>query len=94
VSEKKPAKPPVWYHNTFFWIGVILLILGIYGLPFLGGDKAIRDPGQKRESSLFIYYLLGGLVMIANGWLSHKQSVASFEEESGQASVPPVSVEN
>ena len=83
MSEKKLAKPPVWYLNTFFWIGAILLILGLYGLPFVGGDRAIRDPGQKREDGLFVYYLLGGIAMIANGWLSHRQTVLAYEEEVG-----------
>ncbi len=28
----------------------MLLVVAIVGLPFLGGEDAIRDPGQKRES--------------------------------------------
>ncbi len=93
MSEKKQTKPPVWYLNTFFWIGAILLILGLYGLPFLGGDRAIRDPGQKREDGLFVYYLLGGVAMLANGWLSHRQTVLAFEEEVGSGTQQTVKLE-
>ena len=86
MSEKSSTKLPAWYLNTFFWIGAILLILGVIGLPFLGGDQTIRDPGQKREGSLYLYYLVGGIVMIANGWLSHRQTVVAFDEEQSKTS--------
>ncbi|MGV3617799.1 MAG: hypothetical protein ACO1SV_20940 [Fimbriimonas sp.] len=81
MSQKKPLPKPVWYKNTYFWIGAILFLLGIVGLPFLGGDEAIRDPGQKRENNLFLFYLVASAVMLVNGWLSHRQTVQQYEEE-------------
>ena len=81
MSQKKPLPKPVWYKNTYFWIAGFLFILGVVGLPFLGGDSAIRDPGQKRESNLFLLYFAASAVMLLNGWLSHRQTVLQFEEE-------------
>ncbi len=56
MTQKKPLPKPSWYKNTYFWIAGILFVLGVIGLPFVGGDTAIRDPGQKRESNLFLLY--------------------------------------
>jgi hypothetical protein len=81
VSQKKTLPKPVWYKNTYFWIAGILFLLGLVGLPFLGGDEAIRDPGQKRESSLYLLYLVSSIVMLVNGVLSHRQTVQQYEEE-------------
>jgi len=81
VSQKKPLPKPVWYKNTYFWIAAILFVLGIVGLPFLGGDETIRDPGQKREGNLFVLYLIASIVMLINGLLSHRQTVQHYEEE-------------
>lgn len=79
MSRKPPAKP-VWWKNTYFWIAGILLIVGIIGLPFLGGDHAIRDPGQKREGMLWLLYFVAAVVMFVNGWLSHRQTVQLYRE--------------
>jgi hypothetical protein len=85
VSRKKPS-PPVWYKNTYFWIAGILAILGIIGLPFVGGDDAIRDPGQKHESGLAWLYFLAAGIMFLNGYLSHRQTVQHYmESEEGVA---------
>ena len=81
MSQKKPLPKPVWYKNTYFWIAGILFLLGLLGLPFLGGDDAIRDPGQKRETSLFLLYLVASAVMLVGGLLSHGQTVQQYEEE-------------
>jgi len=81
VSQKKPPPKPAWHKNTYFWIAGILFVLGIIGLPFLGGDSAIRDPGQKRESSLFMLYFAAAAIMLINGVLSHRQTVQQYEEE-------------
>jgi hypothetical protein len=78
-SELKLSKP-AWYKNTYFWIAGVLFILGIVGLPFLGGDNAIRDPGQKRENGLYLLYFLGAVIMLVNGWLSHSQTVQHYRE--------------
>jgi len=87
VSEKKPSKPlakPTWYKNTYFWIAGVLLLLSIAGLPFLGGDALIRDPGQKRENWLFLLYLGAAAVMLINGYISHRQTVQHYRETVGE----------
>lgn len=83
MTQKKPLPKPVWYKNTYFWIAAILFVLGIIGLPFLGGDHAIRDPGQKREGNLFLLYFVAAVVMLVNGILSHRQTVQQYQEENG-----------
>ncbi len=81
--REKSASKPVWFKNTYFWIAGILFILSIIGLPFLGGDNAIRDPGQKRENYLYLLYFAGAVIMLVNGWLSHRQTVQHYEETAG-----------
>ena len=80
-KAKKPMPAPVWYKNTYFWIAGALFVLGVVGLPFIKGDAAIRDPGQKHEDRLFILYFVASLAMFVNGWLSHRQTVQLYEEE-------------
>lgn len=79
MREKKLPKP-AWYKNTYFWISGILMIIAIAGLPFLAGEEAIRDPGQRREGGLSLIYLGGALVMFINGWISHRQTVMHYNE--------------
>jgi hypothetical protein len=83
VSQKKAHPKPVWVKNTYFWIAAVLFLVGVWGLPFLGGDSAIRDPGQKRESNLFILYFLASGIMFLNGYISHRQTVLHYLEETG-----------
>ncbi len=70
---------PVWFKNTFFWIAGILFLLAVVGL--IAGDNAIRDPGQKRENGLVLFYLVSSVVMFVNGWISHQQAVQIYNEE-------------
>ena len=84
MTQKKPLPRPAWYKNTYFWISAILFILGILALPFLFGDKAIRDPGQKVESYLYLLYFVASVVMLVNGVLSHLQTVQQYEEETSE----------
>ena len=79
MSVKEPPKP-VWYKNTYFWIAGLLFIVGVVGLPFFGGDRAIRDPGQRAENMLVWLYWGGAIVMVVNGWISHAQTVQQYEE--------------
>ena len=79
VNRKRPPAKPVWYKNTYFWIAGILFILAVIGA--VSGDQAIRDPGQKREGGLYLLYFVASVVMLVNGWLSHRQTVQQFEEE-------------
>jgi hypothetical protein len=79
VSEKKASKP-AWYKNTYFWIAGSLFILAIIGLPFVAGESAIRDPGQKREHGLSLLYFIGAAIMLVNGYLSHSQTVQHYRE--------------
>lgn len=80
MKSKAPSVPK-WWKNTYFWIAGLLLIVAIIGLPFLGGDRAIRDPGQLPEGGLVLIYLGGAVIMFVNGWASHKQSLLHYEEE-------------
>lgn len=77
------AKPPAWFKNTYFWIAAFLLIAGIVGLPFISGEKAIRDPGQKAEAPGLLpwIYIVAAVVMLVNGLISHAQTVKLWEEE-------------
>ena len=79
MSRKKEVTRPVWYKNTYFLISGILLILSIVGATL--GDHTIRDPGQKREGGLYIWYFVASVVMLVNGYISHQQTVQQFEEE-------------
>ncbi len=78
MSVKNPAPEPVWWKNTYFWLAGAFLILALVG--FLKGDSFIRDPGQKAEGHLWIYYLVASFVALANGYISHKQTVKDWGE--------------
>ena len=60
------------------WFGVALFGLSIWG--FVRGDDVIRDPGQIRENNLAWFYLAGAVIMVVNGWMTHKQAVKAVEE--------------
>jgi hypothetical protein len=77
VSKKLPARP-AWHKKTDFWIAAALILLGFFGL--IKGDAVIRDPGQKSEGHLYVWYFLGGLAMFVNGWISHRQAMRLYEE--------------
>jgi len=79
--SEKPIPKPAWWKNTYFWIAGILLIIAIIGLPFLGGEQAIRDPGQNGEASLVLIYLVAAAIMLVNGYLSHQQTVQYYREQ-------------
>ncbi len=79
MREKKLPRP-AWYKNTYFWIGGILFLIGIAGLPLLAGPEAIRDPGQRREGGLAWIYFGGSILMLVNGWLSHRQTIQHYHE--------------
>lgn len=78
--ERSLPPAPRWWKNTYFWIAALLFLLGLWGLPFLGGEDAIRDPGQIRESHLWLIYWGGAVVMLINGLLSHMQTVKHYNE--------------
>lgn len=80
LVSQRPLPTPAWYKNTYFWIAAVLFVLAIIGLPFVKGDEAIRDPGQKHEGGLAYLYLGASIVMLVNGLISHKQTVQQFEE--------------
>lgn len=50
----------------------------------LGGDQAIRDPGQRDETGLVWIYWGGAIVMLINGLLSHRETVLRFQETNGK----------
>lgn len=75
----KPIKPPVWWKNTYFWIAGLLVFVGLYGL--FRTDATIRDPGQRPETNLPLWYLAAAALMAVNGALSHRLTVQHYEEE-------------
>lgn len=77
VSDKKHSRP-VWWKNTYFWIGGLLVVVAIVGL--FAGDGSIRDPGQKREGGLVWFYAGAAALMIINGLVSHWQTLRHYEE--------------
>lgn len=77
MSERSAAKP-AWYKNTYFWIAGILLLVALYGM--FAGQESIRDPGQKREGGLALFYITASALMLINGLLSHWQTVQQFNE--------------
>lgn len=87
MNKEKPKTKPSWIKNTYFWLAAILVIIGILGLT--GGDALIRDPGQKRETSLWLLYFGAAIIMGVNGLLSHNQTVRDYEElVSGESTSP------
>ena len=79
----KPLPKPAWYKNTYFWIALILFIVGVGGL--VGGDHAIRDPGQRKEGGLAWLYFGAAVVMLVNGYISHGQTVQQYRESEGDS---------
>jgi hypothetical protein len=79
VSRKKPLVKPAWYKNTYFWIAIILFVVGMIGL--VRGDAAIRDPGQRREGGLALLYFGAAAIMFVNGYMSHRHTVQQYAEE-------------
>lgn len=82
TSEPTPASPrdrrPKLWKNTFFWFAAILALLGFWGL--FAGESVIRDPGQVREGGLVWIYLGGAVVMLVNGWMTHRSALQQFED--------------
>lgn len=76
--SERPVPKPVWYKNTYFWIAGILLIVALVGM--IAGQETIRDPGQKREGGLALYYFTASVLMLVNGLLSHWQTVQHYHE--------------
>lgn len=74
----KAPKPPVWWKNTFFLFGFLLLVVAVAGLVY--GEETIRDPGQIREKGLVGINLLASVVMFVNGYVSHRLAVQGYEE--------------
>lgn len=56
----------------------MLLAVAVVGA--IRGESTIRDPGQKFETGLVLFYFVGGVAMLVNGWLTHAQSVQAFHE--------------
>jgi hypothetical protein len=77
VASKAPRKP-TWWKNTFFLFSALLFLLALWGL--IAGEKVIRDPGQIREDGLVGIYLVGGILMLVHGMISHQQAVQHFNE--------------
>jgi hypothetical protein len=82
VSER-PVPKPVWYKNTYFWIAGILLVVALVGI--IAGQETIRDPGQKREGGLALFYFTASVLMLVNGLLSHWQTVQHYRETTGES---------
>lgn len=81
--SERPVPKPVWYKNTYFWIAGILLVVAAVGM--VAGQETIRDPGQKREGGLALYYFTASVLMLVNGLLSHWQTVQHYRETVGES---------
>ena len=79
----KPLPKPAWYKNTYFWIALLLFIVGVIGL--VAGNEAIRDPGQQKEGGLAWLYFGAAAVMFVNGYISHSQTVQLYKESEGES---------
>lgn len=78
MSSKNPSIPR-WWKNTFYWFGIALVLLALWGL--VKGDSVIRDPGQTPESvSLVLLYFVAGVLMLVNGHMTHAQAVQQYSE--------------
>jgi len=51
--------------SSFFWIGLILLVIGIYAQ--IKGSAFRFDAGVPPEPHEALYYIITGVVMIVNG---------------------------
>jgi hypothetical protein len=74
----KRKSAPRWFMNSYFWFAAILVIVGVIGL--FGGDRAIRDPGQVRDSNLYLIYFGAALIMTAGGIMSHLLATKAYHE--------------
>ncbi|HWD38220.1 MAG TPA: hypothetical protein VG944_05175 [Fimbriimonas sp.] len=79
MSQQKTPAVPHWYKNTYFWIAAILIVVGAIGL--VRGDSSIRDPGQTVEHGLWWLYFLAAIVMLLNGFVSHRQTMQQYQED-------------
>lgn len=82
---------PAWWKNTYFWIALILFLVGVVGLA--KGQDVIRDPGQKDENGLVLIYWGAAVVMLVNGVISHRNTVFHYQEwlegqEDAQSTAP------
>ncbi len=63
------------FFNMFNVIGSLLLVIAALG--FVSGGKWIAETGTKPSKETAIVYLGAGLLMLANGYMSHKVSQRS-----------------
>lgn len=81
--SKAVAKAPALWKNSFVWFGVVLAGLSVWG--FIKGDEVIRDPGQVRENNLAWFYLAGAVIMLVNGWMTHRQAIRAYDDQSASS---------
>jgi len=81
--SKAVAKAPALWKNSFVWFGVALAGLAVWG--FIKGDEVIRDPGQVRENNLAWFYVAGSVIMLINGWMTHRQAEKAHDEQSASS---------
>ena len=70
--------------SSFTVIGIVLLVIGIYGL--VPGTKFTFDPGVPPEHGEAFYYILVGVLMIVNGFFLMKPlpQISSKDDDKGQ----------
>ncbi|CCW35415.1 hypothetical protein CWRG_02479 [Chthonomonas calidirosea] len=68
------------YLNTFNVVGVLLVILSLFG--FATGGRALTEPGSKTEAISSLVYLGTGVLMLINGFVSVKMHPADPSLES------------
>ncbi len=74
------------WKNSCIMYSYILLGLGIYGNPFIGGDDAIKDRTQVGGSDFYIIYLSVALAVFINGIINHLQTQKAQKEHTGSMS--------
>ncbi|MGE0002585.1 MAG: hypothetical protein AB7F50_09390 [Fimbriimonadaceae bacterium] len=80
MASKSPTRP-VWWKNTFFLFGILLVVIALIGA--VRGESAIRDPGQIKENGLVMINMVAAILMLVNGVVSHRLAVQAYEEATG-----------
>jgi hypothetical protein len=71
----------IW-KSSYIWIAGLLLIISIYG--FATSANKISDPGQPQDSLLPLWYFIAAILMVVNGFLSHKNWIEQQKKKASE----------